>query len=63
VKIGKLRAKYMIDAESKWNGIVRDVSAQLETSNEEISEFDFLEVLAMELRWLYACEALGTSKK
>ena len=34
--IGELRRKLFIDVDHEWNGVVRDMTAKYETSNEQV---------------------------
>lgn len=40
MKIGELRRSQFMNYDCMWNGLVRDVTAQLEQSDEEVSELD-----------------------
>lgn len=40
MKIGDLRRSQFMNYDCMWNGLVRDVTAQLEQSDEEVSELD-----------------------
>jgi len=45
MKIGDLRRSQFMNFDCMWNGLVRDVTAQLEQSDEEVSEVDALKKL------------------
>lgn len=45
MKIGDLRRSQFMNYDCMWNGLVRDVTAQLEQSDEEVPEVEALKKL------------------
>jgi len=45
MKIGDLRRSQFMNYDCMWNGLVRDVTAQFEQSDEEVSEVEVLKKL------------------
>lgn len=45
MEIGELRRKYFADFNCGWNGLVRDISAEIETDGQQVDEAEFLKRL------------------
>jgi hypothetical protein len=50
MKIGELRSILLLPFDCKWNGWIRDVTAELETSDEEVDQCAVFEHLILAIR-------------